>query len=552
VQLFVDRAQAVRPDFQVSETNACAVAQLCAHLDGIPLAIELAAARAQVLTPAQMLKRLERRLDFLATRRPDVPLRHRTLRATCEWSYRLLSAEVQQFFAELAVFRGGMSLDAVAAVSQNPLALDHLMELQDCSLLQGEEVGGEMRFRLLDTIQEFAAEKLPADARPVLEARHANHYVTLTEEARRGVHSAEQPKWLDRIGLEHENLRAIFDRASADGTNAESVQLGLRLVAAIGTFWAIRGHLREGRQRVADLLRQRAAAERDLHRARALLEAGSLALTHSAPADSLPHLEEALAIFRELGYEAGIGRALNHLANSAFSRGDFQTAHDLYQEGLQICYRIKDRRAISQALTNLGSVANSLGNYAEARARYTESLAIKREVGIPRDIVTALMGLGNVAENEGDFPAAIAFHEECLDLCRASDDRPRIGWTLVNIGNVTAKMGDGMQARAHFLESLRIAVELGDRLNVAGCYDGLSSVTFADGNAKRAARLFGTATALRTATGGALTVSEQVAHDAFRADLRAALGEGALDQALAAGVALAQGPLSALLAAAIS
>ena len=450
VQLFVDRAQAVRPDFQVSEANACALAQLCAHLDGIPLAIELAAARAQVLTPGQMLKRLERRLDFLATRRPDVPLRHRTLRATCEWSYRLLSPEIQRFFAELAVFRGSMNFDAVAAVSRNPLALDHLMELQECSLLQSEEVGGEMRFRLLDTIQEFAAEKLPQDARAELEARHADYYVTLSEEARRGVNSAQQPLWLDRIALEHENLRAIFDRAAADGAASESVELGLRLVAAISTFWATRGHLREGRQRIADLLRRPAAAERTLLRGQVLLEAGSLALTHSAPTESLPLLEEALAIFRELGAEAGIGRALNHLANAAFSRGDFLTARDLYEEGLQICYRIKDRRSVSQALTNLGGVANSLGNYAEARARYTESLAIKREVGIPRDIVTALMGLGNVAENEGDLRASLAFHEECLQLCRASGDRPRIGWTLVNIGNVTAKLGNIIQARAHY------------------------------------------------------------------------------------------------------
>jgi len=551
VQLFVDRAQAVRPDFQVSESNAAALAKLCAHLDGNPLAIELAAARSQVLTPAQMLRRLERRLDFLATRRQDVPPRHRTLRATCEWSYRLLSPEVQRFLAELAVFRGGMSLDAVAAVSRNPLALDHLVELQELSLLQGEEVGGEMRFRLLDTIQEFAGEKLPADARPELEARHADYYVTLTEQARRGMNSAQQPLWLDRIALEHDNLRLIFDRSVAEGASPASVQLGLRLVGAISTFWATRGHLREGRQRIAELLRQPAAADRTLLRGLALLEAGSLALTHSAPPESLPLLEEALAIFRELDAEAQVGRALNHLANAAFSRGDFLNARDLYQEGLEICYRIKDRRSVSQALTNLGSVANSLGNYAEARARYTESLAIKREVGIPRDIVTALMGLGNVAENEGDFPASLAYHEECLELCRASGDRPRIGWTLVNIGNVVARMGDTTLARTHYLESLRIAIELGDRLNVSGCLDGLANLTFACGQAKRAAQLFGAATTLRITAGGALTLGDQAAHDAFEAEMRAALGENAMSQALAAGEALAQISLPELLAAGV-
>jgi tetratricopeptide (TPR) repeat protein len=162
------------------------------------------------------------------------------------------------------------------------------------------------------------------------------------------------------------------------------------------------------------------------------------------------------------------------------------------------------------------------------------------------------MGLGNVAENEGDLQASLAFHEECLQLCRAAGDRPRIGWTLVNIGNVTAKLGNIIQARAHFLESLRIAVELGDRLNVAGCLDGLSNLIWADGQAKRAAQLFGAATTLRVTAGGALALGEQAAHDAFRGELRAALGDGALNQALAAGEVLAQVPLPEILTAAIS
>ena len=178
-----------------------------------------------------------------------------------------------------------------------------------------------------------------------------------------------------------------------------------------------------------------------------------------------------------------------------------------------------------------------------------ESLAIKREVGIPRDIVTALMGLGNVAENEGDFPASLAFHAECLELCRANGDRPRISWTLVNIGNVTAKMGNATQARAHYMESLRMAVELGDPLNVSGCLDGLSNLTWAEGQAKRAAELFGAATALRIAAGGALALSDQAAHDAFRAEIKAALGESGLHEALVAGEALAKIPLPDLLAA---
>jgi predicted ATPase len=541
VQLFVDRAQAVRPDFQVSESNARALAQLLSHLDGLPLAIELAAARALVLGPAQMLRRLDRRLDFLATRRLDVQSRHRTLRGTLEWSYRLLPPEVQRFFAELAVFRGPMSLEAVEAVSRSPVALDHLIELRECSLLLGEEVGDEMRFRLLDMIRDFAGEKLPEGARSELEHRHAEYYVALAERARQGVNSARESEWLDRIALEHDHLRAIFDRCAA-GT--EGVRLGLRLTAAIASFWSFRGHLGEGRQRIAELLAQPAAAERNALRAQALTEAGNLAVAQSAPAEGLPALEESLAIFRELADEAGIGRALNHLAIAAFYRGDYAGAARLYEEGLEICHRLGDRRAISQALTNLGNVANSIGDYAGARARYAESLVIKRELAIPRDLATALMGLGNVAENEGDLTASLAYHEECLSLCRQSGDRQRAAWALVNLGNVTFKLGDPERARGYYVESLGIATELGDRFNISGCLDGLSAVALAAGEPAQAARLFSAAMTLRQAAQSGIPPSEQAAHESFLGELRVALGERNLRAALADGAALAGGELS--------
>jgi predicted ATPase/DNA-binding SARP family transcriptional activator len=537
VQLFVDRARAVRPDFQITESNARPLAQLCAHLDGLPLAIELAAARTLVLGPAQMLRRLDRRFDFLATRRPDVPLRHRTLRATLEWSYRLLSPEGQRFFAGMAVFRSSMTVEAVEAVSRSPVALDHLIELRECSLLSGEEAAGEMRFRLLDTIREFAAEKLPDDVRSELERRHAEYYVALAERARQGVNSARESEWLDRIALEHENLRAVLDRG-ARGEDGD-LRLALRLTAAIASFWSFRGYLREGRRRIAELLAHPAAAERGALRAQALLEAGGFALAQSVPAEARPALEESLAIFRELGDEAGIGRALNHRAIAAFYCGDFTTAQTLYEEGLAICRQLGDRRAVSQALTNLGNVANALGDYPTARARYAESLAIKRELGIPRDIATALMGLGNVAENEGDLPASLAYHRECLNLCRRSGDRQRAAWTLVNIGNVALKLGDHAGAGSHYVESLKIALELGDRYNVSGCLDGLCHLAFAAGDPRAAARLYSAAATLRRAVRSRVPAREESDHDSFCEELRAALGDRALSEALAQGAALA-------------
>jgi predicted ATPase/DNA-binding SARP family transcriptional activator len=543
VALFLDRAQAVRPDFQLTRANAAAVAQLCARLEGIPLAIELAAARAQVLTPAQMLTRLGRRLDFLAARGRDVEHRHHTLRAALEWSYRLLPPPLKQFFVSLAVFRTSFALEAVETVCGEATALDLLAELMECSLLHAAEGAGGMRYQLLDTVREFAAEKLSDPDRLSLERAHAGHYLELAEAARPYLNSPHEHEWLNRLAAEHDNLRAALDYCATpepeSAAPAGAAVLGLRLAAAIALFWTARGHLAEGRERLARLLALPAASGPTAERANALLELGGLELNQSDYAEAEAHFEQSLVLYRTLGHDVGHGRALNHLANAAFYRGNLARATALYEEGLTICRRVGDRRAIAQALTNLANVANSLADYATARQRLEESLAIKRELGIPRDLTSALMGLGNVAENQGDLAASRAYHEECLAIAVASGDRQRAAWTRVNLGNVAQKSGDVEGARRHYVDSLRTAIELGDRLNQAGCLSGLAFLAARCSLAEAAARFIGAGAALREAMGVEVSGREREEDEALLAEVRTALGGADLDRALAVGRRLA-------------
>jgi predicted ATPase/DNA-binding SARP family transcriptional activator len=556
VELFLDRAQAVRPDFHLSAGNAVAVAQLCARLEGIPLAIELAAARAQVLTAAQMLERLRRRLDFLAGRRRDVEHRHHTLRATLEWSFRLLPPPLQAFFTCLAVFRTSFTLEAVEAVCGEATALDLVSELMEYSLLHAAEGAGGMRYHLLDTVREFAAEKLSEPQRLELERRHAEHYLALAEEARPHVNSPREREWLDRLAAEHDNLRAALDYCATPGKNEPArppsgpkeptgpnvpppaALVGLRLAVAIAVFWHARGHLAEGRERLARLLALPRVSGPSPERAAALLELGGLEYSQSDYDQAQSHLEASRELYRTLGHDEGNGRALNYLANTAFHRGEFARAAALYDEGLADCRRLGDRRAIAQALTNLANVANSLADYASARERLEESLAIKRELGIPRDIATSLMGLGNVAENQGDLAAARAYNEECLAMAVASGDRQRAAWTRVNLGNVATKTGDLPAARQHYVDSLRVAIELGDRLNQAGCLSGLASLAARCSIPEAAAGFFGASAALRESMGIVIPDREHEEDESLLAALRVALGGPGLASALNCGRAL--------------
>ncbi len=576
VQLFVDRAQAVRADFQVTEGNAKSVAELCYRLEGIPLALELAAARAQVFTPAQMVVELEHRFDFLVGRKRDVDGRHRTLRAAMDWSYRLLTPELQRFFAQLSLFRGGWTAEAAEAVCEEPRALEYLEELRECSLILAEEAADEaggMRFRMLETLREYAQEQLLPDDQTALRKRHAEHYLALAEEGR--LEGEEEAVRMERFETEHDNLRAALAwlKSAEDGAEA-----GLRLAGALGRFWGIRGYWSEGRAHLREALARAEAAGRTAARARALSRAGSLAsgqgdyaaaralyeesLTiwqelgdqrgiavslhglglvayyqaHFAAARAL--LEESLAIRRDLEEKQGIAASLTDLGVVAYHQGDYGAAHSVWEESLAIQRESGERPGIAESLLHMGTLAIVKGDYARARALVEESLAAARESGGKARIAWSLNEVGNVAFCQGDYAAARAFHEQSLAIFRDLGYTRGAAFSLRGLGLVAAAQGDYAAARSLFEESLATRRELGDKRGIPECVEGLAGVRGAQKQPEPAARLFGAAEALREAIGTPLRPNERERYDREVAAVRAALTKEAFERAWAAGRAM--------------
>ena len=479
VRLFVDRAQAVRPDFQVTNQNAPAVAELCDRLEGIPLAIELAAARASVLSPAKMLLQLERRFDFLVSRLRDAAERHRTLRAAFDWSYELLPAEIQRFFVRLSVFRGGWTVDAAEAVCVSEMfedmgsgpghALDHLALLRDCSLILAEESVETMRFGIMVTLREYAEERLSPDERAAAQQRHFDFFLHLAEEAELKLSGPEQALWLDALAVEHDNLRTALDRC-------QTAESGLRLSAALKQFWEMRGYWSEGRERLRHAMARPGAQDRTAHRAKVLNGAGSLAIYQGDYAAARALLEESLSIRRALRDRQGVAGSLNDLGIVARDQGDYSAARALLEESLSIRRKLGDRQGVAGSLNNLGGLAIFQGNCATARQFYEESLAIRREEGDRQGIARTLNNLGIVAQDQGDYTAACQLLEESLVIFRVLGNKNGIAYVLHLQGIVANKQGDYAAARRLYEESLAIQRELGHSEGIAGSLNNLGSM----------------------------------------------------------------------------
>ncbi len=529
VQLFVDRAQVVVPDFQVTRGNASAIARLCARLEGIPLALELAAARSQVLTPSQMLKRLSKRLDFLVSRRTDLALRHRTVRAAIDWSHRLLTRDLQDFFARLAVFQGSWNAEAAESVCGEPLALDFLAQLRESSLVQAFEGADEMRFRMLDTIREYASERLPAELKPELTLRHATHFLQFAEEAESHLRSRERIPWLNRMAMDQENFAAALN-ALAGGAGGAEIEMGLRLASALSTFWQLRGNARMGRGPLEQFLALSPVQQTGVY-TKALNETGFLAFLQGDYPAALRHLETCLTLCGSMEDRTGIALALSNLGNVALFRGEFARAGECYRNCLDIRRELGDRHNVARALHNLGNLANAEGDYPTARELLMESLAIKQEFGDPWDIAGTLQSIGNVAANQGDGPAARAYYESCLALRREVGDRQGIAHVLNNLALAVGAEGDLVGARSLHEESLAIKRELGDRRGVAGSLLNLGGIAYRMEDFERAARLFSAAAAMGEALGFRLPPKEQKIHDDRLDGIRTALGPASFARA---------------------
>jgi predicted ATPase/class 3 adenylate cyclase len=546
VALFVQRAQAAAPDFALTAATAPAVAELCRRLDGLPLAIELAAARTKLLLPPHLLERLGNRLTLLTGGARDRPPRQQTLRAALDWSYQLLDPGEQTLFARLAVFVGGCTLEAAEAVcpaagattgERPPDVLDGLAALADQSLLRQEDrADGHARFVMLETIHEFARERLAESGElDAVQRRHANHFLALAEQARADLQGPQAAVRLEQLEREHDNLRAALQWAIHYG----EADHGLRLAMALTTFWDARGYWREGRRWLESLLAQPGVSSPSRLRATGLRAAGFLAWHQGDAAAAQRLFAVALAINRALGDLQTAASSLVELARVAETQGKFLRADRLLRAALPILRAGNDRRRLALPLLVLGRVALARGDHAAARAFEAESLAIHRESGNRRGVALALTGLGEEARSRGDAERATAYYEEALTIVREMGDMLLLVSNLHNLGQVALRRGDPERAAALFREGLALARHAG----TSGVYwaesvAGMAAVAAQHGQPERAARLLGAVRAAQDASGVQMAPVDQAAFDGCVATARSRLNDGAFSAAWAEGNAM--------------
>ena len=591
VVLFIARTQAVKPDFQLTHANASAVAEICARLDGLPLAIELAAARSKLLPPQPMLAWLEKPLAVLTSGARDLPARQQTLRNTIAWSYHLLEAQEQRLFRQLSVFVGGCSLEAIEAVGMTlgdeaGVVFDTVASLLDKSLLQQTAREGEQtRLVMLETIQEYGLECLATsgETKAVRQA-HATYYLQMAEAASGQLGTGEQT-WLDRLERDYDNLRATLSWFLQQGADEQRSEPGLRLSGALSQFWEIRGYVDEGRHWLERALGD-SRGVRSSPRAKALTGAGRLATLqgdidlaealceeglalyqelgdHRGSANSLSFLgyaalmrsnytmarvreEEALTLFREVGDTRGSVFALQNLISVLFFQGEYAQAQALLEESLVLSKEGGDVRGYAVSLVLLGMVLLFQGDLARAHVRLEECLSLSREMSYKWNIATSIHLMGLVSFLQGDVAAARSLVEESLVLFREMGGRGDIAQAFLILGLISFSQGDYAAARVRMEGSLEIFRELDRKWYIAGCLEGLAAVVAVQEEPVRAVWFMSAAQALRESIGIPLPSLSQALHEFTMASVHAQLEEQAfacawiegrtmtLEQALAA------------------
>jgi predicted ATPase/transcriptional regulator with XRE-family HTH domain/Tfp pilus assembly protein PilF len=493
VRLFTERAIAAKLDFAITGENAALIAGICIQLEGLPLAIELAAARTREFTPEAISSKLHKKLDLLVGGPQDLPARQQTLRAAIDWSYDLLDEKEQAIFRRMSVFVGGCTREAVQAVcllgSAPGVDLPgSIASLLDKSLLQQEAAGEDVRLRMLEITREYATERLAESEAEVVQKRHAEYYLSVAEAAEPQLKGGQQIAWLDRLEAEHNNLRAALQWSLQYG----EVEVALRLGSALWRFWLIRGYLSEGRRWLEEALALKAAGAGAVPatvRANALNGAGNLAYSAGDYAAALALHEESLSLRRELGDKQGMAGALNNIAVVWRDRGDYERASKHFEESLDLKRELGDKMGIASSLNNLGVVRQRQSNYDAAQASYEESLLIWREAGEKYGIATALTNLGVLHGFRGNYEAARSLHEESLAIRRKLGDKLGIATSLANIATVVLAQGDYASARALHEENLAIRREQGDKPGMAHSLYDLGFVLHRQGDLKRAASL---------------------------------------------------------------
>lgn len=491
VKLFVERARSARPNFALIEENARSVAEICTQLDGLPLAIELAAARVKILSAQTIRAKLGNRLKLLTGGARDLPARQQTMRGAVEWSYELLTEEEKRLFRQLAVFAGGFTLEAAEAIcdsmsTEDIEVLDLITSLVDKSLLVSKvQTNRESRFRMLGVIREYAGEALEAsgDAEE-MRHRHAAYFLVLGE-AEPHLDSAKAAEWLNRLEEEHDNLRAALRWSLV-----EDPEKAARLAAGLQNFWILRGHLTEGREWSEEALK---------------------------PGNKVP-----ASVRRKVLTGAG---------KMAHFQGDHERARKLYEEGLAEARAVRDLRQMALSGRGLGATAYLQGDFKSARGFIEEALLISRELNDRFAIAASLNRLGDLAHMEGNYAVAHTLFEESIAIFRQLGNKNSVSNSLNNLGAVAFADGDYRAARAYFAEALTTAQEFGHKIVISYSLDGFAALAAERGESKRAARLAGASKELRQSLGHENEPAERRFRDAYLTELREALDEATLSVA---------------------
>ena len=477
VRLFVERANACSPDFRLTGENAAAVAAVCRRLDGIPLAIELAAARTRSLSVDEISQKLDDRFRLLTGGSRSALPRQQTLRSLIDWSYSLLTEPERTLLCRLSVFAGGWTLEAAEKVASDGdriedwEILDLLTALADRSLLVAEHQGRETRYRLLETVRQYAHDRLEeAGTAAGIRTAHRDYYLALAEEAEPHFTKPEQGDWLARLDIEHDNLRAALSWCLQD---PDGVVQGLRLAGALWRFWHTLGYISEGREQLARALARSTSEMRTLARA----------------------------------------KALNGCALLTWCGGEYEAARTLFEQSTSIAREREDSTTIAASLLGLGIVLLDLPELAGAGAIFEETRAICREIGDDWGLALSLNNLGLLASAASDTERARRLHEESLGIRRAMQDRWAISMSLNNLGSLAAEEGDYDVARALQSESLTIRREIGDRAGIAYSLEAFGALAAHKGQLDRAARILGAAEAIRETIGAALPPGSRAAYD---------------------------------------
>lgn len=507
---------------ELSPDSDAVVREICRRLDGLPLAIELVAARLAVFRPTELLRALEDGLALETEGPVDLPERQRTLRAAFDWSYGILTPEQRELHAALAVFAGGSTPeDARAVAGAGAGFFGDLEALLAGSLLRGDSAEGEMRLSMLETVREYAISRLASEGRlEEARRRHADLFFALARAAEDALAGPEQAEWLSRLEREHDNLRAALDWSLETGRVDEA----LEAVAASSRFWRGHGHMSEARAWLeAGLVSDKAVTERT--RGKALWSLARQAVAQGDYGAAEPALLEALELFRALGSKRDAVFALSELGLIAQHRGDFDEAERVTTEALDDARAAGDDRAVSGALNALGTIAWSRGDYERSCELYEQSLDIRRSLGDPLLIANCTNNIGEAAVRAGDLPRATGAFEECLSVARPLGETLHIASALCGLGGIALANGEPSRAAELFGEALELYAELGDERMIARCLHGLGGATAAQGRASEAARLWGAADAVRERLGAELEEEELRIDRQLQRDVGEELGD---------------------------